>query len=41
MGGAYVVLQQLQAYNVEEELDLKLFDGSKLKKVNDFKYVGS
>ena len=29
------------AYNIEEELQLKLLDGTKLKEVNDFKYLGS
>ena len=29
------------AYNIQEELQLKLFDGTKLKEVNDFKYPGS
>ena len=29
------------AYNIEEELELKLLDGTKLKEVNDFKYLGS
>ena len=28
-------------YNIEEELDLKLLDGTKQKEANDFKYLGS
>ena len=29
------------AYNIEEEIELKLLDGTKLKEVNDFTYLGS
>ena len=29
------------AYNTDKEPELKLLDGTKLKKVNDFKYLGS
>ena len=32
---------KLMAYNIEEELELKLLDGTKMKEVNDFKYLGS
>ena len=32
---------KFMAYNIEEEIELKLLDGTKLKNVNDFKYIGS
>ena len=28
------------ARNIEDELDLKLLDGTKLKELNEFKYLG-
>ena len=30
---------KFMAYNIQEELELKLLDGTKLKEVNDFKYL--
>ena len=32
---------KFMAYNIEEERELKLLDGTKLKEMNDFKYLGS
>ena len=32
---------KFMAYNIEEELELKLLHGTKLNEVNDVKYLGS
>ena len=32
---------RFMAYNIDEEQELTLLDGTKLKEVNDFKYLGS
>ena len=32
---------KLMAYSIEEEIDMKLLGGTKLKEMNDFKYQGS